>query len=201
MQNDGPESLQSLYVLHRPDWAAWKPVESMKLWHAVALACDLNPNQFTVFNQSKLNRMFGIKPPVQFEDLLSLAKNNLGAGTLKLLKFSVDGFEESEISPSVFGAWVTDLKWPLPVEFPWQAEVLRPLGRDWPWGRHETKLLVHLAEAASKFWRNYDPTDATTAPTNEAVSKWLKSRGVSARTADIMASILRADGLATGPRK
>jgi hypothetical protein len=200
MQKVGP--LQNLYALHRPDWAAWKLVKSIKLWHAVALACDLDPNQFTVFNEPKLNRMFNNKPPGQFEDLLSMAKNNLGGGSiLKPLKFSVDGIEESEISPSVFGAWVKDLNYPLPVEFPWQDEVVRPLGREWPWGRHETKLLVHLAEAASKFWRNYDPTDATTAPTNVEVSKWLKSRGVSGRTADIMASILRADGLATGPRK
>jgi hypothetical protein len=61
--------------------------------------------------------------------------------------------------------------------------------------------LVHLAEAASKFRRNYDPTDAAMAPTNEDVSKWLRSHGVSGRTAGIKASILRLDGLASGQRK
>jgi hypothetical protein len=70
----------------------------------------------------------------------------------------------------------------------------------WPWGTHHTELLGHLDAAARRFWLNFDPTDRTTAPTNEAVSDWLVSRGVSRRTADTMASILRADGLPTGPR-
>jgi hypothetical protein len=71
----------------------------------------------------------------------------------------------------------------------------------WPWGSHETELLRKLAEAAEKFWTLYDPTDNTTAPTNEQVADWLaKQGGVSKRNAEVMASILRADGLPTGPR-
>jgi len=70
----------------------------------------------------------------------------------------------------------------------------------WPWGTHETDLLRHLAAAAERWWVNFDPADNTTAPTNEQVSAWLKGRGVAARTAEVMASILRADGLPTGPR-
>ena len=71
----------------------------------------------------------------------------------------------------------------------------------WPWGDHETDLLRHLREAARKFWINYDPKQPDTAPTNDEVVAWLKDRGVSDRTAEIMATILRADGLRTGPRK
>ncbi|MDZ5457890.1 hypothetical protein [Azohydromonas lata] len=70
----------------------------------------------------------------------------------------------------------------------------------WPWDLHETELLRHMAAAAERFWVRYDPSDSTTAPTNEAVSTWLQGRGVSKRTADTMATILRADGLPTGPR-
>jgi hypothetical protein len=72
---------------------------------------------------------------------------------------------------------------------------------DWPWGRHETALLRKLAAAAQRFWRNYNSADPTTAPTNQQVIDWLKGQGVSERTAEIMATILRADGLPTGPRK
>jgi hypothetical protein len=71
----------------------------------------------------------------------------------------------------------------------------------WPWGTHETKLLRELAEAAQRFWVRYDPTDTTTAPTNEDVVAWLEDRGVSNNLAKAIASILRADGLPTGPRK
>lgn len=76
-----------------------------------------------------------------------------------------------------------------------------PAPSSWPWGDHDTELLQKLDTAARKWWVNYDPADQTTAPTNETVSQWLKSQGVSDRVAEIMAQILRADGIPTGPRK
>lgn len=69
------------------------------------------------------------------------------------------------------------------------------------WGIHETTLLQKLAAASERFWKLYDPADPTTAPTNQQVIDWLKGQGVSDRTAEVMATILRADGLPTGPRK
>jgi hypothetical protein len=71
----------------------------------------------------------------------------------------------------------------------------------WPWGEYETKLLRELAAAAEKFWKLYDPADATTAPTNQNIVEWLEARGVAGRNANVMATILRADNLPTGPRK
>ena len=71
----------------------------------------------------------------------------------------------------------------------------------WPWGNYETELLRKLAAAAERFWKLYDQADPTTAPTNQAVIKWLESQGVAGRNAQVMATILRADGLPTGPRK
>jgi len=73
-------------------------------------------------------------------------------------------------------------------------------GTAWPWGTHETTLLRHLAAAAKRFWVNYDPSDIGTAPTNSAVVDWLREQGVAQRTAEVVATILRADGLPTGPR-
>lgn len=76
-----------------------------------------------------------------------------------------------------------------------------PPGR-WPWGDYRTDLLEHLAATAVRFWQHYDPTDETYAPTNSEVSKWLvKEREVSQKMADAIASMLRPDGLPTGPRK
>ena len=72
----------------------------------------------------------------------------------------------------------------------------------WPWGAHETDLLRKFAEAGKKFWSNYKPTDPTTAPTNASVSKWLSAeRAVVDRTAEVMAQILRADGVPIRQRK
>lgn len=71
----------------------------------------------------------------------------------------------------------------------------------WPWGTHHTDLLGHLDAAARKWWVNYDPDSLDTAPTNEMVANWLfTERAVSKDKAKAIASILRPDGLRTGPR-
>lgn len=75
-----------------------------------------------------------------------------------------------------------------------------PVSR-WPWGNHHTELLGHLEAAAREFWSTYDHTKPRTAPKNEVVSNWLRARGVSKTNSEAMASILRLDGLPTGPRK
>ena len=72
----------------------------------------------------------------------------------------------------------------------------------WPWGNHHTEYLGHLDAAARKWWNLYDPGDPTTAPTNEMVSDWLQSeRNLSRERARAIASMLRPDGLPTGPRR
>lgn len=80
--------------------------------------------------------------------------------------------------------------------------IQEPTGR-WPWGSHHTELLGHLEAAARRYWgENYDPLDANTAPLNATVSEWLQTeRKVSRTMAGLIASMLRADGLPTGPRK
>lgn len=72
--------------------------------------------------------------------------------------------------------------------------------KKWPWGDHETELLRKLAAAGEKFWTLYDPEEKSTAPTNKQVIGWLtEQQGVSKRVAEVMATILRADGLPPGP--
>lgn len=81
-------------------------------------------------------------------------------------------------------------------------EALSAACAKWPWGPHETEALRHLEAAARKWWSHYDPDDSTTAPTNERVIEWLKEeRGLSKNLAESIASILRADGLPSGPRR
>ena len=73
----------------------------------------------------------------------------------------------------------------------------------WPWGNHHTELLGHLEAAAREFWVNYNADSAkATAPKNDTVVKWLKTEHkVSDAMAKAIATMLRPDGLPTGPRK
>ena len=85
----------------------------------------------------------------------------------------------------------------------WEKEqTVEAAPNQWPWGNYETDLLRKLAAAAKKFWTLYDPNDPTTAPTNKQVQDWLqKEMEVSSRVAEVIAQILRTDGLPSGPRK
>lgn len=78
---------------------------------------------------------------------------------------------------------------------------LDPTLGQYPWGAHSTNLLNQLSQAATKFWSLYDPAEPSTAPTNEQVENWLIGQSVPKRIAEVMATILRADGLKTGRRK
>lgn len=199
---------QSEYVdplgSQKPDWEEWKSAKTAKLWQAIALACDLDPrSNFGFFEMTGWlrNQDLSMQYPA-FATLLSWAKNDLGPnGRLKAVSLYVGSLEECEISLPGFAAWLKAAKHQPPAEFPWMPEEMPHGNFDWPWGRYETDLLRKLAAAATKFWKNYDPGDPSTAPTNKTVIEWLKKQGVNDRIAEIMATILRADGLKPGPRK
>jgi hypothetical protein len=112
--------------------------------------------------------------------------------------FCVQKFERAEIV-----RWLAIVRLPSVYQFDLNEtkSVEQPSSR-WPWGNHHTELLGHLAAAAQRYWVKYDPTDATTAPTNKDVAEWLMAEHkVSQKMADAIASMLRPDGFPTGPRK
>ncbi len=84
---------------------------------------------------------------------------------------------------------------------PKRESAVPPAPTLWPWGDYETSLLKKLAVAAEEWWSDYDPKTPSTAPTNAEVTSWLIGQGVSKRVAEVMAQMLRADGLPTGPKK
>lgn len=82
-----------------------------------------------------------------------------------------------------------------------QTVLSSPQNRHWPWGEYSTELLGHLEAAAKKFWSDYK-NDHSKAPFNKQVEGWLMvERKLSESKAKAIASILRADGIPTGPRK
>ena len=190
-----------LWTIPRPDWRQWERKRKAKLWQAVALLCELEPTRLEgLGTPGMLDRLFTNQHPPKFHSLLGLAKTGIGAGLLTPDRLDPEHLEESEIDLTIFASWANAKALPFPEGFPWQPEMnLQITG--WPWGRHETELLRKLARAADLFWKQYDPTEPSSAPTNEQVVKWLVDQKVAKRTAEVMATILRADGLPTGPRK
>jgi hypothetical protein len=200
MNNENTSNEQNFYSLALPSWDKWLKIKHARLWEAVALACNLSPSQFQFMGTEKLDTIFDRTTP-QFKDLLSLAKANISNPLLKPLSYSAEGFEESQIELAKFGAWVKSIHFPVPPDFPWQDAPMLPMTREWPWGNYETENLRKLAMAANRFWKNYDPTDESTAHTSNEIIAWLIEQKVTPNMAKAMATILRADGLSTGRRK
>lgn len=197
MQN--PESMNP-FALPQPEWLAWKNTTHAPLWQAVALSCEIDPSSLALPSTSKsLSPLLG-HVPGGFHARLDAARSAIAAERLKVRQF-VDA-THSEVELAAFAKWASAIGIALPAQFPQLNtldEALHITG--WPWGQYDTKLLRVLAEAANKFWKHYDPTDPGTAPTNAEIISWLTgSRGIAKRTAEVMATILRADGLAPGPR-
>jgi hypothetical protein len=186
-------------LLEKPNWTLWADMTHVSIDNAVALSCNLEPTSIGKFPASALA---GEKGFAEYQRRQKIAASQLAANRILGVLQDADLYSPS-IELSVFRAWAERLQRPFtfPAEFPKASSIPSPTAvGSWPWGDYETKNLRLLADAAAKFWKNYDPSDPSTAPKNKVVSEWLVEKNVARRVAEVMAHILRADGLRTGPR-
>lgn len=67
--------------------------------------------------------------------------------------------------------------------------------------KYTTRLLQIQSEAIQKWWVNYDPAEADTAPTKETIIQWLIEKGCSDRAAKAIDLIIRHEGRKSGGAK
>lgn len=137
-----PESIAT------PDWEHWRLNPSPRLWEAVALTCDLDPDSRIVelFLSDKNDRRL---------EQLRLFGKRLRTAESNVDKFSRDhsGRPPSlrHVEPEPFVAWVRDAaKWPVPRKFfpPPESGTTFP---SWPWGDLETPDLRALREMVREY--------------------------------------------------
>ena len=188
----------------KPDWEWWGNVDEVTVIEAVALSMDVDPNKLHYRKPPGTMGVVEVRDESpEFDKRFSLAIRNLKVLEAWGIGGVVGKLEYCLVKLVKFTAVALSWNWKIPPEM---AAVAEPDKRDakileWPWGSRETKLLGHLAEAAKELWSRYDPTDATTAPTNIQVQDFLINRKVSKRVAQVMAQILRADELPSGNHK
>jgi hypothetical protein len=190
-----------------PNWKKWRHMPDVKIWEAVALSLDIDPDEVFHNSQGWMVDTHLFDESKEFGDRLQIAGRCLGAGTgLSPRILSMSDRSASRVSLAEFAAWAISVDFQIPTQLvdmaTLKAKNTTPEKKSaWPWGDHETELLRKLSAAAKRYWVNYDPSEPDTAPTNRDVTDWLKSQGVADRTAEVMATILRVDGLRPGPRK
>lgn len=189
----------------RPDWEQWKSAKTAKLWQAIALACDLDPqSNFGFFEMvGKFNtRDLALQYP-EFADLLEWARKDLGPnGQLKAISPCIGNLENSEVQLSSFSAWLKAAKHRPPEEFPWIPDEMPSSNLSWPWGDYETDLLNKIALAVEHFWKDFDTDSTKSIPKKMEVTDWLVKHGVKSNNiAEAIATIIRPDGLSTRPKR
>ena len=191
-----------------PNWRKWRHVPTAKLWEAVALSLDIEPNQVRHNKHSWMAETHLFDEGEEFADRVFVTRKNLGKDPLLQPTLIQIGHPEAcEVLLVDFVRWTQAIGWEIPAALSDIATV-RASGQDtntgrggkWPWGTHETESLRLLAEAARQFWTTYDPEQPATAPLSADVRGWLMKQGASRRVAEIMAQILRPEELPTGPR-
>ena len=210
-----------------PHWKVYGSYVSATLAQAVALSCDLDPEDNAIHRLAKLEisrtfdgfldalTLINNPPPhtsdedvqAKWDEFLrrfKIAINHVQSGTLRTTDRSIEG----TVRFADFSAWAPTIGFSLPEEFPGQRPPAGDSSADastlsrsgpWPWGTYETANLKFLAAAAKHFWADgYDPASA---PTSERVIGWLEGEGASQRVATIIAQILRPPDVPTGPRE
>ena len=202
------------------NWDKWGRSDVVELWQAVAIATKHSPDGATCANAKA---SFG----ADFNEMLAVALSCAGASLAIHSVDEPDAFSgygddprtlerRTRVHLAKFREWSEGKGYALADRFPRVAKTSEPKQpaqpenkatsaevtptSKWPWGNHETELLRHL-DAAGAIWKTkYDPKFPATAPTNDDIERFLEQRGVSVRVRQVMAQILRADGLRSGPR-
>ncbi|MGH8647192.1 MAG: hypothetical protein ACREX4_23140 [Gammaproteobacteria bacterium] len=205
---------ESSYQKPTPEWDYWTRLDRWNLHDAILLLLELEPRARdgeVIWRIVQEHRSGYIDDRFSKDPRLAIlgdatryyewAWASYSARKLRLI-VDIGGRRPARVDPADWLAWAENktIAIPEPLRVLSGTRTQQP-SSNWPRGDYETELLRKLAQAGTKFWRLYDPSDPSTAPTNEQVSKWLEDEGVSKRVAEVMAQILRADGLPTGPRK
>lgn len=180
----------------------WGETDDLSLFQAALLTFGIDPFSFKKDTERTGESVTLASLPDGFQNRIEALRSAIRTKSIKPVAGipGKDGlFDENttRIKTDDFVDWCAAKG--LPHNIPHRT-VPQPTAK-WPWGDYETDLLKKLAVAAEEWWSDYDPKNSKQAPTNDAVSDWLKGQGVSDRVAEVMAQILRADGLPTGPRK
>jgi hypothetical protein len=201
-RSDATQFPGSLFATSPPNWAAWSSRKHIPVWAAVALACNLAPEAFEPFGPNSDQPIDGLFTPVDavFKDRLTLASAAIANNYLRVRPTVNKPMIYGEVEMAHFTSWLRNIGHQTPEAFPWRADELQANRLQWPWGSHSTRYLELLARAADRFWKNYDPTDLSTAPKNEDVVHWLVGQGMAKRMAEVVATMLRAEDVRTGPR-
>lgn len=174
-----------------PDWRRWKYVPRVKLWEAVALSLNKDPERIGFYESkwtaNELSREFE-----EFLDRAFIAKRNLEAGRIERKTLVLNNPYECMVDIGEFAAFAISVEWQIPDELAslakrQQASVARNDRQEVGTRERETLLKMVLGMAIAGY--SYEPEAAYSAiiaeiasdlarcgiaTTDDTIRKWLK---------------------------
>jgi hypothetical protein len=113
----------------QPNWLVWLKIPKVKVWQAVALSLDIDPQKVRVSSTGWMAGGGGFfhEENQDFSDRLLVLRNNLGQESgLPLLSISMGDPDRCEIAVADFVKWALKSEWPIPPQL--SASVASPTG-------------------------------------------------------------------------
>ncbi len=205
----------------KPDWELWRCRPKVELWEAVALSCDIEPNEIRPESVAGAVFLWDIFAPdlQEFTRRMTIAQSNLGE-KLPVLKTGEYGEDIPDARRTVrlsdivvcAGEW----GWKLPKKFPKPAAKATPFesradeavgtpkaevkGDDVTVSLpHTTKRLDAVFRIMREHWTKYDPRrlpkqTVIASEIDEALG-WKAQSGSPSRGAQTLAALIRPDDL------
>jgi hypothetical protein len=112
--------------LRKPDWQVWQGIQNVPLWKAVALSCDIEPNDLEGWRKSPTACI----PPEIFRYRLeqTIAALSLNGGPLVSKPRGPDS-EMHRVELGDFRAWAASAGLSLPDQFPAFVPLIHPMNQ------------------------------------------------------------------------
>src|SRR5262245_16552383 len=139
-----------------PNWQKWRHIPNAKIWEAVALSMNIDPD-LVRHNRSWAENEYSFDESGEFRDRVVVAKRNIGVkGGLSLSLISLASGMQSEVNLAAFAAWAMSINWEIPAELaeiaksdspkPQSVDVLGGKGR-----ASAMKLIIAMAMAKYRY--------------------------------------------------
>jgi hypothetical protein len=128
------------------DWYFWKNISKVKLWEAVCLACNCDPDKQNYNNTYDFNE-HEIGSNDKFKKLLRLLKNNIGDKQFfSNVTLNIGDANLYRVRLSEFAAWCEHIGYDIPPD-------LAALGKDAPQASPPAKVKTAIVKVPGEDWK------------------------------------------------
>jgi len=193
--NDEGESLRT------PNWSKWRLMPAVKIWEAVALSLDIEPEKVKHNPYGWMAETHLFDESQEFKDRLEVAKARRTEINSIPRAINMSDSSSNFVGLWDFGQFALQIGWCLPTAF---SDVPQEKGKvvsvieqpksEPTMQEHFTHDLQLLIQASNYFWKNADRTDkeSMAKKSNSEVANWLVKQGFSSLSLALKgASIIR----------